>query len=267
MSACDARAIEDAVRERGASIATLFLHAGCALRCRFCASEDAVETMSVPCAESALQTVREAGIRNVVLGGGEPALWPHDLHALCAHARRLGHFVQVSTSGIDLDRHLGRGLAADRFLLPLEAVDARVHDAARQTPGLPSHHRAVLDALDALERSAREVTITTVAFAHNLDQIARLGRLLRERARAGLRIHAWHLYRFVATGRGGASTAGEYAIDDRAWRGAIAEARASVSGFPVFVRPDIRHSRTVLYLWLEAGRMHMGPFGALASRA
>ncbi len=251
----------DAFRASGRTIASLFLHPACNLECRFCVSEARFDAMTPETVSAVLHALAHAGVRNVVFGGGEPTLWEHDLAARCAEARALGHFVQVSTNGVALrDGFAGNGFAhdarVDRWLLPLESADPAVHDALRG----PGHHALVLERLDALATGRREVTVTTVMTNANAAGAARLGALLCDLRENGLPLHAWHVYRFVAAGRGGGSAdaAGALALDRSAWCAAVRSARASARGIPVFVRSDVRRSRTVEYVWQADGAIRLG---------
>jgi MoaA/NifB/PqqE/SkfB family radical SAM enzyme len=247
--------LSEAFRSSGRTIASLFLHAGCNLECRFCVSAPRFDCMTRADAEALLEGLRAAGIRNVVFGGGEPTTWPHDMGRLAAYARDRGHFVQVSTNGVALPDGFAADARVDRWLLPLDAAEAPAHDALRRTPG---HHALVHARLRELAGSGREVTVTTVVTRESAAGIGRLGESLARLAQGGLAIRAWHLYCFVAAGRGGAPHAADLAVGGAAWIGAVHAARGGARGFPVYVRPDVRRSRSVEYLWLERGRLRIG---------
>ncbi len=248
--------IVDAFRSSGRTIASLFLHAGCNLDCRFCVSEARFDTLAPDTVSEVLRALSRAGVRNVVFGGGEPTLWEHDLGARCAEARDLRHFVQVSTNGVALRNGFAADERIDRWLLPLESADPAVHDALRG----PGHHALVLERLRALADARREVTLTTVMTRANAAGAARLGALLCDLAERGLPLHAWHVYRFVAAGRGGAGAAETLGLAREAWGAAVRAARQSARarGIPVFVRSDVRRSRTVEYVWQQDGALRLG---------
>ncbi len=251
------RALHDAVVRQARTIASVFLHPGCDLACRFCASETGFDTMSPAHARAVFADLRDAGVRNVVMGGGEPATWPFDLFELCADAQALGHFVQVSSNGTALSPGFASDPRVDRYVLPLESADPRVHDAQRRAPGGASHHALVLERLEALVASGKEVTISTVVTRTTAAGVAALSVLLDAFQRRGLALHAWQVYRFVAIGRGGRDAAGALAIDGPTWRRALAAARSGLRGAPVYARGDIMRSRSVFYLWRESGRVRI----------
>ncbi len=239
-------------------IASLFLLPDCDMACVFCASERGFDVMSCADAHGVVDALAATAVRNIVFGGGEPLLWPHDLDALAGHARRLGFLTQVCTNGAaalgatDLPH-------VDRVILPLESTDAATHDALRRRAG--GHHAGVLERLRALLDGGREVTLSTVVTARNIDHVARIGELLAGLAAGGGRIHAWHLYRFLAVGRGGAENANALAVDAPAYLSVCAEAKGLGLPFPVYRRDDMLRSSSVEFLWMEDGRLRVGSAG------
>jgi MoaA/NifB/PqqE/SkfB family radical SAM enzyme len=231
-------------------IASVFLLPDCAMACRFCASAPDFAVMSKAQAEGLLGDLAARGIDNLVLGGGEPFLWPHGLRELAERARSLGFLVQVCTSGADLPDGFERLPAFDRFILPLEAADAATHDRLRIHPG--GHHRLVLARLEALVAAGRELTISTVVTRENLAGLPALAALLASLKAKGARLHAWHLYRFLPIGRAGAPNADSLDLDLRAYLDAVEAVRRANLGFPVFRRSDMRRASSVVYLWAEA---------------
>ena len=145
---------------RSVRIASLFLQPDCDMACRFCASELGFSVMSFERAVWLLRTLHARGIRNVVFGGGEPFLWPHDLLALAGRAKDLGYLVQVITNGLSLPDGFEQTRVIDRFLLPLEAMDAGVHDALRVAAS--GHLAIVLQRIATLLAAERCFGISTV---------------------------------------------------------------------------------------------------------
>ncbi|MFN8012682.1 MAG: radical SAM protein [Holophagaceae bacterium] len=237
-------------------IASLFLLPDCNMACDFCGSEGGFDTMSRTQAEGALADLAAQGVRNLVLGGGEPLLWPHGLGDLARLAKGMGCTVQLCTNAIHLPEALDGLDAVDRFILPLEAADPAVHDRLRHHPG--GHHALVWRRLEALRAAGREVTLSTVVTRENLDGLGDLAVALRALGARGARIHAWHLYRFLPIGRSGARHADRLATDTEAYRAAVEAARREDLGFPVYRRSDMVHASSVAYVWAEGGRLKVG---------
>jgi len=236
-------------------IASVFLLPDCTMACRFCGSDADFGVMTMAQAETLLTQLAARGIRNLVLGGGEPFLWPHGLLELADHARSMGFLVQVCTNGIHLPEGFEQLAVFDRFILPLEAADAALHDRLRIHPG--GHHRLVMARLEALVAAGREITISTVVTRENLGALPALAVLLRDLKRKGAHLHAWHLYRFLPIGRAGMVNAGSLGTDLPAYAEAVEGVRKEDHGFPVFRRSDMLRASTVVYLWAEGGGLRM----------
>lgn len=240
----------------GKRIASLFLLPQCDMSCRFCASERDFSVMSWDQASSLLAELASYSIRNVVLGGGEPFLWPHGLRRLSRRARDLGFLVQVCTNGVSLPPDFGDIDSIDRYLLPLESMDAARHDALRRHRR--GHHALVLERIAALAGSRRELTVSTVVTRENAADLPRIAAYLERTARSGVALHAWHLYRFLPVGRGGSVNAGQLGIDREDYLEACGSVRSRDLGFRVYRRDDMRRSSSVEFFWFERDGLRTG---------
>lgn len=238
------------------TIAALFLLPDCDLACRFCASEFGFDTVSFAQADALLVALRTRGYRNLVLGGGEPALWPHGLARLALRAREQGFLVQLNTNGTHPLPGFPRAPGIDRTILPVESVDPAVHDALRAPRG--GHLALVLRRIEELIAAGEELTISTVLTAVNVHGIGEIAAWLRGLREKGARVHAWHLYRFLPVGRGGRKHADEFTLSEEAFRIACDEARAAALDFPVYRRPHMLRSSTVEFFWFEGGELVVG---------
>lgn len=237
-------------------IASLFLLPQCDMTCRFCASESEFSVMRFEQVAELLHALRNRGIRNVVFGGGEPCRWPHGLGRLCALARDLGFLVQLCTNGIALPEGFEDTASVDRYILPLEAMDPKVHDRLRVHPA--GHHAVVLRRLEGLSRSASEVSVSTVVTRENVDELGAIARFLSRASRRGLALHAWHLYRFLPVGRGGRARSRSFTVPRRTFLDACAAARGLASGFEVYRRDNMLRSSSVEFFWFEGARLRVG---------
>ena len=218
--------------------------------------------MSYAQAERLLRALRALSIRNVVFGGGEPFLWPHDLERLTGLARSLGFLVQVCTNGASLPVGYERIASIDRYILPLESMDPAVHDGLRVHPA--GHHQLVLDRIASLAGSGRQLTVSTVVTRDNIDLLAEVAAFLTRSAAQGVDVHAWHLYRFLPVGRGGAPNADRLAITFDEFVRACAQARRRPLPFRVYRRDNMLRSSSVEFFWFENGRLEIGSKVALS---
>lgn len=242
-------ALQDLPRDKW--IAAIYLLPDCNMGCTFCGSELGFDVMDPTFARRMLGALRERGFTQVVLGGGEPLLWPHGVVDLARTAQAMGFLVQLCTNGTLLEG-LEREGAFDRFILPLEALTPALHDQLRVMPG--GHHAQVEAALGRLQAAGRSVTLSTVVTAENQAELPALAGDLARRVATGLPIHAWHLYRFLPMGREGRTHA-HLATSRETYLAAVEAARAVDRGFPIYRRSDMLRSTSVAYLWSEGGRL------------
>ena len=241
-------------------IASLFLTPLCDMGCRFCASETDFSAMSFDEATSLLSALR-GRVDGVVLGGGEPFLWPHDLGKLACLASDMGFQVQVCTNGVNMPAGYERIEAIHRYILPLEAMDAGLHDSLRIRAG-GGHHGIVMDRIQALARAGCEITISTVVTSKNIGELQAIAEWLAWQSMVGLKVHAWHLYRFLPVGRGGAPQGQELAVDREAYLQACDAMKSAGLPFPVLRRDDMTRASTVEFCWFEKGRLRLGSEGS-----
>jgi MoaA/NifB/PqqE/SkfB family radical SAM enzyme len=238
------------------TIAVVMLHGRCNMVCDFCAAECGLEPFSLKEAVALLRRLRGRGYTGVVLGGGEPFSWPQLLD-LAAEAKALGLGVQVGTNAVDLPPDFAALPAIDRYVLPLESARAETHDRVRHLRG-QSHHALMVARLNALREAGREVTVSTVVTAENLLELPELGQWLENYARRGGRLHAWHLYRFIPVGRGGALTMQRFEVSEAAYLEAAEAERSCHPAMTIYRRPDMYHSREVEFFWKEDARICVG---------
>ncbi len=243
-------------RSHTPDIAVLMLHPGCNMTCTFCVTDNTMQTIPAQMAEAALARMRARGICNVGFGGGEPLAWPHGLPGIAAVAKSLGFFVQVGTNGVELSEALSASDAVDRFVLPLDAAQASLHNRLRRFRDY--HHETVVKRLEQLKRQQKSVTISTVVTAANLDSLAELGGMLADYQMQGGCLHAWHLYKFIPHGRGGLLHASELGISLDDFNTVCAPLKIAGYPFRVFKRPDMFHSRSVDFYWWEGDQLCIG---------
>ena len=237
-------------------VAVLFLQPRCNMHCTFCVTEDNFSAMTFDQGVALLNRLRDLGVRTVVLGGGEPFDWPHDVIALTREAKARGFTVQIGTNGIALPEGFERVESIDRWVLPLESVDPEPHNRMRLYRD--RHHGIVTGRMAALGAAGRSITLSTVVTAVNRDDVLAVGRFLRTYHSRYGNVHAWHLYRFLPVGRGGAVNAASLTIPPEEYERLYREACSLDCGFRLYRRVDMYHSRTVDFFWYEGDRIVRG---------
>lgn len=245
------------------TIAAVFLLPNCDMGCTFCASDLGFDRMGFAQACDLIEGLWNAGYRTLVLGGGEPALWrdgERRLADLGLFAQGLGFVVQVNTNGIRLGEGFETWPGIDRFIFPMDGASAARHDSLRVVlgPEPDGHFDLVQERVQACIRAGRGFTVGTVITSKNQGELDGLIRWMRKRVEQGASIHAWHLYRFQAVGRGGATAGQELALHRDDFLEVCERAKGANLPFPVWRRDDMIRSSTVEYFWFQGGSLHVG---------
>ncbi len=236
------------------SIAVIMLLPGCNMTCNFCITEDRFGSFTFAEAVGLLDQIKSCGIQNIVMGGGEPTLWPHDPFRLAEEAKAMGFFVQLGTNGIKLPENFAKHPAIDRYVLPLESTEAHVHNEMRIYK--KGHHPLILERLHRLRENKKSVTVSTVVTQKNRTHLEKLACFLRDYQKGGGLLHAWHLYKFIPEGRGGRPNEKELLLQDNEFDEDCKKIKGSDWGFPVFRRENMLHSKSVAFYWMEGGTLH-----------
>jgi len=237
------------------TIAAIFLQPQCDMRCSFCAADENYDRMTRAQAEQLIDKLADEKYESIVLGGGEPMIWPHDTLSLAEYVQSRGMVAQINTNGQRLPDGFAQDTRTNRWILPIESHDSQTHNAMRHTP--PLHHQLVQAHLNTLQKNAKtKVTLSTVVCAGNIDHLPQLTAEILKRIKVGLPLHAWHLYRFIPQGRGGKSSAARHAVSTEAYIQHAREAKAKLAaaGHIAYLRPDMSQSTTVSFHWLQGGR-------------
>ena len=224
--------------------AVVMLTAACEMSCSFCVTEP-FPAMDFGEALVLLEGLRAKGVRRVVFGGGEPFAWSYSTVALTKWAKAMDFHVQVGTHGIHLPKGFEHLDSVDRYVLPLESMDADVHDGIRIYGR--SHHAIILDRLGKLREARKSVTVSTVVTRKNIGGLGEIGHFLKAYHRGGAPLHAWHLYRFLPLGRGGGPHADQLSVDELEYHQACDAVKAQELGFTIYKRPDMYRSRSVAF--------------------
>ncbi|MET7427175.1 pyrroloquinoline quinone biosynthesis protein PqqE [Dactylosporangium sp. NPDC005555] len=151
----------------------------CPLRCTYCSNpiELAAYRAELDTGQwhDLLEQARVAGVLQVHLSGGEPLLRP-DLPAVVAHARRLGLYTNLVTSGVPLTAETLTALVdAGLDHLQLSVQDAERADADL-VAGARVHDRK-LAAAELIRGSGLPLTVNVVLHAGNLARLTAIAEL------------------------------------------------------------------------------------------
>ena len=246
-------------------IAALFLLPDCNLDCRFCGSDFSFPALSKEEVQRALSFFLQEGYFNVVLGGGEPLLWKGGLTEAAQFAQDLGLVVQLNTNGISWPKGLESKDCFDRIILPLDGSVHASHDFLRSPRG---GHRALVERrLEQLCETKKSVTIGTVVCQQNQLELMAIGDELAQWVDHGLSLHAWHLYRFIPVGRGGAQQGREKELGlTRNDFNNLCLPVQQTFPWKIYRRPDMMKSETVDFFWKEKGAWHTAGTGTATQK-
>ncbi len=130
------RAVEEAHVIRSLPVLVLNVHSRCNCRCVMCDiwKRNEHRELSVAAIERHRESLRNLGVRWVVLSGGEPLLHSN-LEALCTFFRELGIRVTLLTTGLLLAKKAAEvAYSVDDVIVSLDGP-AEVHDSIRRVKG------------------------------------------------------------------------------------------------------------------------------------
>jgi heme d1 biosynthesis radical SAM protein NirJ len=154
----------------------------CNLTCKHCyaTSADSVfrDELDTTEALKVIDDLHEAGVRVLILSGGEPLL-RDDIFELSEYARQRGFFVALSTNGTLIDEHNIEQIAAAKYDyvgISIDGLEA-VHDDWRQLKG---SFAASMHAIDLCRGHGIRVGLRTTLTQNNYPQLPALLALMRE---------------------------------------------------------------------------------------
>jgi radical SAM protein with 4Fe4S-binding SPASM domain len=172
----------------------------CDLACKHCRAaatrEPDPQEMSPAQALGVVEQLAEAGVKLLILSGGDPLLRP-DWPAIARRATELGLRVTMAPNGIHVDAHVAaqmRECGIERAAISIDFPTAELHDEFR---GVPGAFDAAVRALRLLREAGIECQINSTITALNVDRLDALIDLALE-----LDAAAFHPFLLVETGRG-----------------------------------------------------------------
>lgn len=203
----------------------------CNLTCKHCYATSADspfrDELDTNEALRVIDDLHAAGVRVLILSGGEPLLRP-DLFQLANHARQLGFFVALSTNGTLIDKHnIGRIAAAQFDYLGISIDGLQdVHDAWRQMPG---SYACAMQAIALCRQHGIRVGLRTTLTQQNSAQLPAILDLMRQHD-----VQKFYLSHLNYSGRGKRSSKFDatqqdtrkimHMLFERAWSDVVADA-------------------------------------------
>lgn len=146
----------------------------CNMRCPFCFGTKEERQMDTSAHIIFLRKLRDKGVKNIVLTGGEPTCFqnfPELLHSI----HSMGYRIALSTNGSFWGNNLVRTAVlkwASCISLPIESADRTIHNSLRA--GIPNHFETVHKILQDIYNSKLSIQtkISTVVTKTNIDSLS-----------------------------------------------------------------------------------------------
>lgn len=238
-------------------VAVFFLEARCNMVCEYCVTQPNLVRASLQNAHDFLDYLKSRNIMNIILGGGEPFCWPHGLLALTERAKEMGFYVQIGTNGILLPKGFETTPSIDRFVMPLDSHLENVHNSLRRFDA-KSHYKIIIDRISNIKRVNKSLTLSTVVTKLNIASVLDLAKFLKEFTQGTDFLHAWHLYQFMPTGRGGYVNADKLAISSDDYLDICSQVKDMNLDFTTFKRKNMYRPKTVEFFWYEKDSLISG---------
>ena len=171
----------------------------CNLTCRHCYSTstdtDFAGELSTAEAHAVIDQLNEAGVRVLILSGGEPLLRP-DVFELADHARELGFYVALSTNGTLIDEAILPRIAAAQFDYVGISLDG-LRDTHTYMRRDPTAYDKSLEAVRLCRSAGIKVGLRTTLNQHNASELPAVLDLMHE-----LDVQKFYLSHLNYSGRG-----------------------------------------------------------------
>lgn len=194
----------------------------CPMACLGCYNPFGESDADAELVESVLEQMQVAGIRNIMLSGGDPLLWPLLPYTL-ERCSALGIRVGLDTTGVALGKWLRDpdfAQAVTTLGLPLDGHDEATQAAFRKSREPQLHRLLAETAADAVVRGMH-VRIHTVVSRSNVHALDKIGSVVRK-----IRPAQWTLYQWWPR-RASTKLIGELSVSQPEFESAVSAARAS----------------------------------------
>lgn len=231
-------------------IAVLMPTLSCQMDCEFCINELTMQSFEKDDVDKIKKILRDENFESVIIGGGEPLLWKYGVFNFIDEIKHHNYLVQVGTNGILLEENFHARSDVNRWVLPLESLNSVTHNKMR--PSKVNHHQIILKRIEKLQLKENSLTLSTVITERNKKELLELAEYFRSFHESGNKpIHAWHLYQFVPTGRGGEFNKDILLLNIQEYE-QICETIIKLNlPFKVFKRRNMPQSKTVTFFWKE----------------
>ena len=208
--------------------------------------------------EDIKEILQQENFKSVIIGGGEPLLWKYGVFNFINEISDRNYLIQIGTNGILLEDNFYQKSEVNRWVFPLESLNAEIHNKMR--PSKVNHHQIILKRIESLKSKSQALTLSTVLTHRNKNDIQDLANYFKGLQESGnCPIHAWHLYQFIPTGRGGEFHKDLLLLPNEDYEDILQNVLKLNLPFKVYKRKNMQKSKTVTFFWKENGTIHRTP--------
>lgn len=218
----------------------------CNMRCPFCFGPRQTQIVALSSQIDFLKKLRKNGVKNIVITGGEPTLFPEIIPLLKA-LKSFDYHIVLLTNGVFWDLESIRNTILDcvsTLSLPLESADPEIHNQLRI--GFPNHFAQVKQVLESIStRNPRmQIRISSVVTKKNLHHLQGTLDTLP------FAPEVWKLYQLSACSHNSPFYA-KQSVSDEEFTNCIRELRSQYAGTATKIISAYEHDRNRKYLFLE----------------
>lgn len=226
----------------------------CQMDCEFCINPLTMQSFDKTDVEQIKKVLINEHFESVIIGGGEPLLWKYGVYNFIDEIKDQNFLIQIGTNGILLDENFHQRSEVHRWVLPLESLDVATHNTMRLSK--VDHHHIILQRIDKLKDKPHSLTLSTVLTKRNCKDLLTLAEFLKSyHLNGNSPIHAWHLYQFIPSGRGGDYSKDILLLEDADYENLCQQIIALKLPFKVYKRKNMQKSQTVTFFWKEKNKL------------
>lgn len=168
----------------------------CNLQCKFCyGPQNIKQELTTTQAKQILDKLKKAGVKRIVLSGGEPLL-RKDIYKIIRHAHSLGFAVSLATNGLLLNEAFLDKVKKHLSLIEL-TIDGPDNNTEKAMRGNEQIFTNLMQKIELIKSKDIPVKINTMVCKKNLALIGQIGLIVKK-----YNPSCWKIFQFIPKNRG-----------------------------------------------------------------
>lgn len=230
--------------------AVLFLLPHCNMKCDYCVVEENYSVMPYKVATDLISDLGERGYASVVLGGGEPTVWPHDVFKLAEFSKKHNLKTQIASNAIHLPEDFAKNPHIDRWNISLDSSLQDIHDSHRHARK-GSHFEIIKDRLQKFSQEKKEIYVSTVVTQSNIHSLTQMAYFLNDYNQQSGNLKAWSIFKLLRLGRGPEVHLDRLMVEDEDFENAVREVIQIPRNYKIRVRRNMYEQENVDYYFFR----------------